>query len=125
MPAGWWHCALNLEDTVAVTANFVSRANLPRVLRCLKTRNADLISGCAPPARATLFDRFVAALRRQCPEVLTEWDADECAAAGARASAANLAAIFSDGRELTENQESKSESVATAKGGGFSFGFSV
>ena len=67
----------------------------------------------------------MAALRRQCPEVLAEWDAEECAAAGARASAASLAAIFSDGRELSQKHDRKSESVATAEGGGFSFGFSV
>ena len=84
IPAGWWHCALNLEDTIAVTAKFASAANLLKVLKCLKTRNADLISGCPPAERASLYDRFVCALREQCPEVLREWDACEEATASAR-----------------------------------------
>jgi hypothetical protein len=36
VPRGWWHMALNLEEGVAVTHNFVSEETLPHVLRFLK-----------------------------------------------------------------------------------------
>eukprot|EP01062_Namystynia_karyoxenos_P034245 TRINITY_DN25115_c0_g1_i1.p1 TRINITY_DN25115_c0_g1~~TRINITY_DN25115_c0_g1_i1.p1 ORF type:complete len:547 (+),score=130.32 TRINITY_DN25115_c0_g1_i1:82-1722(+) len=31
IPGGWWHCVLNLEDTVAVTHNYCGRNNFPAV----------------------------------------------------------------------------------------------
>ena len=33
VPRGWWHMAINLEPGVAITQNYVSRTNLPHVLR--------------------------------------------------------------------------------------------
>lgn len=47
MPRGWWHCAWNLEESIAVTHNYVGATNLPAVLAFLRSGRRDLVSGCA------------------------------------------------------------------------------
>merc|ERR1719181_671511 len=32
IPRGWWHMAVNLEETLALTQNYASAASLPHVL---------------------------------------------------------------------------------------------
>ncbi len=45
MPRGWWHAVLNIEDTVAITQNYVSDCNLIQVLDFLE-KKGDQVSGC-------------------------------------------------------------------------------
>ena len=80
VPSGWWHLALNLEPTIAVTQNFVSSVNLHKVLHHLSSGNADLISGCSDEDRATLHARFTDALRAARPELLAQVEARAAAA---------------------------------------------
>jgi hypothetical protein len=75
IPRGWWHMAMNLEDGVAVTQNFVSRENLPHVLRFLRDGDEATISGCPSSVRGALHERFVGALKRTKPEVYEEYEA--------------------------------------------------
>ena len=77
---GWWHIALNLEESVAVTQNYVGTANLPHVLAFLRSRSAALVSGCEEGQRGALYDRFVAALKAKRPELLAGVAAAEEAA---------------------------------------------
>lgn len=78
VPRGWWHCVLNLEDcTVAITHNFVTRANVSHVLEFLEHKT-DQISGL--PNNDDLEDcpeaNFAATFREQLqlkyPELYTQ-----------------------------------------------------
>ena len=84
VPSGWWHAALNLTETAAVTQNFCSPRTAPKVLRFLKraaasgkggdaseSLAADLVSGLqSRDARGSLYADFLEALRKHRPDVL-------------------------------------------------------
>ncbi|GMH45627.1 hypothetical protein BSKO_13584 [Bryopsis sp. KO-2023] len=63
VPRGWWHLALNLEESTAITQNFVSSVNLPHVLKFLKSGREDLVSGRPHEEREGLYRDFVSKLR--------------------------------------------------------------
>ncbi|KAJ3189002.1 hypothetical protein HK101_009047 [Irineochytrium annulatum] len=74
VPSGWWHCVMNLEETIAITQNFVDRGNLKRVLRFLATKR-DQVSGvdCSSGvAGETLYERFVGKLKKEWDGVVRE-----------------------------------------------------
>mmetsp|Transcript_9052 Transcript_9052/g.12445 ORF Transcript_9052/g.12445 Transcript_9052/m.12445 type:complete len:457 (-) Transcript_9052:23-1393(-) len=59
IPSTWWHCALNIELTIAVTQNVVNSHNLANVYSFLKAKS-----------NPTLFQEFVKALEIHAPTVL-------------------------------------------------------
>ncbi|CAO1633558.1 unnamed protein product [Parajaminaea phylloscopi] len=101
VPSGWWHLVVNLDESVALTQNLVSLAELPRVLHFMKVKH-DQISGFKfkhgdegdadaddcddDDQKAGLFDAFVAALRGYDP-ALAEWGLSRMEAAGAAGAA--------------------------------------
>ena len=90
VPSQWWHCVVNLpsapptdegaegEDQdknvhLALTANFVSRSNLPTVLKILDTKNSNLVSGYDDKTqRHSLGEAFEERMRELYPEILRE-----------------------------------------------------
>ncbi|KAL6049812.1 tRNA wybutosine-synthesizing protein 4 [Balamuthia mandrillaris] len=61
IPNGWWHTALNLEESIAVTQNYVNPRNLQNVLKFLRAKE-----------NPRLLTQFTEALREQRPQLLEE-----------------------------------------------------
>jgi hypothetical protein len=61
VPSGWWHTVLNMEETIAVTQNFVDHANLCNVVSYLKFHKPDL------------HDKFLKNLEDKKPDVFSEY----------------------------------------------------
>ena len=60
-----------MQESIAVTQNYVSSANLQHVLDFLKGGKAELVSGCPVEERCRLHDAFLEALQQQRPQVIS------------------------------------------------------
>ena len=72
IPSGWWHLVINLDDSVALTQNFVSVAELPSVLSFMKYTPEQISGFRAGTSKSSIFDQFVEKLRAYDAEMTDE-----------------------------------------------------
>jgi hypothetical protein len=82
VPAGWWHCCLNLEPSIAVTQNYAPAAHARSILTYLRAgeKCGELVSGVPTPLRPHLHERFAEVLAKRQPDALSDGPPAESAA---------------------------------------------
>jgi hypothetical protein len=65
VPHNWWHAVINLQDSIALTQNFVGMENLANVLKFCKYKKC-LVSGYA---RDDLYTDFINGLKKNNVEI--------------------------------------------------------
>lgn len=105
VPSGCFHLVLNLEDSIALTQNFVSEKKLPDVLRFLRD-TPDHVSGFRSDV-ADPYNLFVERLREKHPILLEQ--------ALSKLGARDAPTTWEKVKQADEN--------AAGGNGGFSFGF--
>lgn len=113
VPRGWWHAVINIEDSIAITQNYVSSCNLTYVLEFLDKRQEQISGVSDPEFKARFGEEFKKRLRESGrPDVVALVDDYEKRCKERQKPAMTLWETIKADDALTNES-----------GGGFSFGF--
>lgn len=69
VPAGWWHLVVNLEESLAMTGNFVPEKKLPEILDFLKNHSKNISGFKNGIDRTKVYEIFIKELQKAHPQV--------------------------------------------------------
>lgn len=128
VPHGWWHLVLNLDESIAVTQNFVCSGNVRSVLRFLRDK-PEQVSGTTHEKRPLLGSKLRAALETHQPALLAAID-EEWAEELARKSRKSKWELLLEGSAQAPASDLPSSAApapasasASAPASSFGFGF--
>jgi len=109
---------LNLDETIAVTQNYVSEANVVDVLNFLKTRRDQVSGFCDDKKARSLYETFSKRLRKARPEIWAEYERVHAKRIGFWRDLAPSTVTAPDASD-----GSAKERACVGSGGDFSFNF--